>query len=142
MNLADIPLEELHRGQQVLHPDTLRPSQVITVRLELLADAKPLKEQTRIRFHHLSAELLGTIRFVDDTDRRAAARRQRVRADPPRVAGRRRRGRSLRHPPLLARVHDRRRRDPRRAPREAEPRHAPRRSWRRSRTARCRSASS
>ena len=67
MNLSDIPLEELHRGHQVLHPDTLRPSQVITVRLELLADAKPLKEQTRIRFHHLSAELLGSVRFVDAT---------------------------------------------------------------------------
>ncbi len=67
MNLADIALEDLHRGHQVLHPDTLRPSQVITVRIELLPDAKPLKEQTRIRFHHLSAELLGTVRFVDVT---------------------------------------------------------------------------
>jgi selenocysteine-specific elongation factor len=67
MNLADVPLDELHRGQQVLHPNTLRASQIITVRLELLPDAKPLKEQTRIRFHHLSAELLGTIRFVDST---------------------------------------------------------------------------
>jgi selenocysteine-specific elongation factor len=67
MNLADVPLDELHRGQQVLHPNTLRASQIITVKLELLPDAKPLKEQTRIRFHHLSAELLGTIRFVDST---------------------------------------------------------------------------
>ncbi len=67
MNLADIPLEELRRGQQVVHRDTLRASQVITVRLDLLPDAKPLKEQTRIRFHHLSAELLGTLRFVDAT---------------------------------------------------------------------------
>jgi len=72
MNLSDIPLEELRRGQQVLHPDTLRPSQVITVQLELLPDAKPLAEQTRIRFHHLSAELLGTLRFVDDTDGKLA----------------------------------------------------------------------
>ncbi len=67
MNLADIPLDELHRGQQVVAPGTLRPSQVITARLELLADARPLKEQTRIRFHHLASELLGSIRFVDDT---------------------------------------------------------------------------
>jgi selenocysteine-specific elongation factor len=67
MNLADIAMDELRRGQQVLHPNTLRPSQVITARLELLADAKPLKEQTRIRFHHLSAELLGTLRFIDDS---------------------------------------------------------------------------
>ena len=68
MNLADVALEELHRGRQVLHPNTLRESQVITVKLDLLPDAKPLKEQTRIRFHHLSAELLGTIRFVDATE--------------------------------------------------------------------------
>jgi selenocysteine-specific elongation factor len=67
MNLADIPLEEIRRGQQVVHPNTLRPSPVITVQLDLLPDAKPLREQTRIRFHHLSAELLGTIRFVDET---------------------------------------------------------------------------
>lgn len=67
MNLADIALEELRRGQQVLHPETLRPSSVITVKLDLLEDAKPLNDQTRIRFHHLSAELLGSIRFVDET---------------------------------------------------------------------------
>lgn len=68
MNLADIPLEELHRGHQVVHPGTLRPSQVITARLDLLPDAKPLKEQSRIRFHHLASELLGTLRFVDETE--------------------------------------------------------------------------
>jgi selenocysteine-specific elongation factor len=68
MNLADIPLEDVRRGQQVVHPNTLRPSQILTVRIDLLPDAKPLKEQTRVRFHHLSAELLGSIRFVDDTE--------------------------------------------------------------------------
>ncbi len=67
MNLADIALEDLRRGQQLVHVGTLRPSQIITARVDLLHDAKPLEEQTRIRFHHLSAELLGTLRFVDDT---------------------------------------------------------------------------
>ena len=67
MNLPDIPLERLHRGQQVIEPETLRPSQIVTVKLSLLADAKPLKDQTRIRFHHLSSELLGSIRFVGET---------------------------------------------------------------------------
>src|SRR5439155_453107 len=67
INLADIPLDRLHRGQQVVTPHTLRTSQVITARLDLLAEAKPLKEQTRIRFHHLASELLGNIRFIDDT---------------------------------------------------------------------------
>jgi selenocysteine-specific elongation factor len=68
VNLADLSLEELHRGQQAVTPDTLRPSQIITATLELLPDAKPLREQTRIRFHHLTSELLGTIRFVDKTE--------------------------------------------------------------------------
>ncbi len=68
VNLPDIELERLHRGQQVLAPNTLRPSQIITARLDLLADAKSLKDQTRIRFHHLASELLGTIRFVDGTE--------------------------------------------------------------------------
>ena len=67
MNLPDTALDELHRGHQVVRPGTLRPSQIITARLDLLPDARPLKEQTRIRFHHLAAELLGTIRFIDDT---------------------------------------------------------------------------
>ncbi len=67
VNLPDIQLEQLHRGQQVLAPNTLRPSQIITARLDLLADAKPLKDQTRIRFHHLADELLGSVRFVDET---------------------------------------------------------------------------
>ena len=69
MNLADIALEDLRRGQQLLHVGTLRPSQIITARVDLLDDAKPLEEETRIRFHHLSAELLGKIRFVDDTEK-------------------------------------------------------------------------
>lgn len=67
LNLSDVTVEDLERGRQVLHPGTLRPSQVITARLELLEDARPLREQTRIRFHHLSAEVLGSIRFVDET---------------------------------------------------------------------------
>jgi selenocysteine-specific elongation factor len=67
VNLPDLELDTLHRGQQLVTPGTLRPSQVITTRLGLLADSKPLKEQTRIRFHHLSAELLGSIRFIDET---------------------------------------------------------------------------
>ncbi|MBV9494008.1 MAG: selenocysteine-specific translation elongation factor [Acidobacteria bacterium] len=67
VNLPDLALEDLHRGQQLVEPSTLRASQVITAKLELLPDAKPLEEQTRIRFHHLSSELLGTIRFVDET---------------------------------------------------------------------------
>jgi len=55
----------VHRGQQLVPPNTLRASSVITARLDLLPDSKPLKSQTRIRFHHLASELLGSVRFVD-----------------------------------------------------------------------------
>jgi selenocysteine-specific elongation factor len=68
INLPDLSHEEIDRGQQIVRPNTLRPSSVITARIELLDDTKPLKEQTRIRFHHLASELLGKIRFVDDTE--------------------------------------------------------------------------
>ena len=68
VNLADVPLERLHRGHQVLEPGTLAASQIVTVRLDLLPDAKPLREQTRVRFHHLASELLGNFRFIDATE--------------------------------------------------------------------------
>ena len=68
INLPDLSHEEIDRGEQIVRPNTLRPSSVITAQIELLADAKPLKEQTRIRFHHLASELLGKIRFVDETE--------------------------------------------------------------------------
>ncbi|HUF16808.1 MAG TPA: selenocysteine-specific translation elongation factor, partial [Thermoanaerobaculia bacterium] len=67
VNLPDVTLEQLHRGQQIVVPGTLRPSQILTVRLELLPDAPPLKDQSRIRFHHYSAELLGSVRIVDSS---------------------------------------------------------------------------
>jgi selenocysteine-specific elongation factor len=67
VNLSDISHDLIERGQQIVMPGTLRTSSVITAQLELLDDAKPLKDQTRIRFHHLASELLGTIRFVDHT---------------------------------------------------------------------------
>jgi len=67
LNLADIPLEQLHRGLQVVTPGTLRPSQILTVELSLLPEATALASQTRVRFHHFSAELLGTVRIIGST---------------------------------------------------------------------------
>jgi selenocysteine-specific elongation factor len=88
VNLPDIALDRLRRGEQLVTPSTLRASQVITVRLDLLPSAKPLKDQTRIRFHHLAAELLGTVRFVDDTTvlKPGAAAYAQVRLESPVVA--------------------------------------------------------
>ena len=88
VNLPDISHDQIERGQQIVMPDTLRASSVITAQLELLDDAKPLKDQTRIRFHHLASELLGTIRFVDQTQELKPGQRAyvQVRLESPVVA--------------------------------------------------------
>jgi selenocysteine-specific elongation factor len=64
INLADLALDQLERGEQVVEPRTLTPSQIITARLNLLPDSRPLKDQARVRFHHLAAELLGSVRLI------------------------------------------------------------------------------
>jgi len=64
INLADLALDQLERGEQVVEPRTLTPSQIITARLDLLPDSRPLKDQARVRFHHLAAELLGSVRLI------------------------------------------------------------------------------
>lgn len=65
INLADLPLGQIRRGNQVVRPGSLLPSQIVTAALELLPDAKPLEDQSRVRFHLYSAELLGSMRIVD-----------------------------------------------------------------------------
>jgi len=64
MNLADVSVDAVSRGEQVVEPGRLRPSQILTVELQLLADSRPLRDQARIRFHHFSAELLGSVRLL------------------------------------------------------------------------------
>lgn len=67
INLADIPVGALRRGQQVAEPGSLEPTQILTAELRLLDEAAPLKDQSRVRLHHFSAELLASIRFLDGT---------------------------------------------------------------------------
>jgi len=64
LNLADVAVDAVARGEQVVEPGRLRPSQILTVELQLIPDAKPLRDQARVRFHHFSAELLGSVRLL------------------------------------------------------------------------------
>jgi selenocysteine-specific elongation factor len=64
INLSDLPLQSIHRGQQVVEPGSFATSQLVTAVLELLPDVPPLKDQARIRFHHFSSELLGKVRIL------------------------------------------------------------------------------
>jgi selenocysteine-specific elongation factor len=72
VNLADVPVDAIARGEQLVRPGTLRTSQIVTVELELLPDARPLADQTRVRFHHFSSELLGSIRILASTAKEIA----------------------------------------------------------------------
>jgi selenocysteine-specific elongation factor len=64
INLADVAVEAIARGEQLVRSGTLHASRLVTVELELLPDARPLADQTRIRFHHFASELLGGIRIL------------------------------------------------------------------------------
>jgi selenocysteine-specific elongation factor len=58
-NLGGIELEDLHRGDTLLTPDTLEPSRMIDARLQVVTGARALRHGARVRFHQGTSELLG-----------------------------------------------------------------------------------
>ncbi len=69
INLADVPVDALARGQQLAAPAALRPSTLLTADLELLAGAPPLRNETRVRLHLHAAEVMAKVRIVAGADR-------------------------------------------------------------------------
>ncbi len=61
VNLSGVDLDEVHRGQTLATPGTLRPTRAIDARLQLLPSARALKHGARIRFHQGTAEVLGRV---------------------------------------------------------------------------------
>ncbi len=58
LNLSGVAVEELHRGDVVARPGTLRPSTLIDVRFRLLPDApRPLAHNQRVDFFSGAAEV-------------------------------------------------------------------------------------
>jgi selenocysteine-specific elongation factor len=88
INLADVALADLHRGQQLVRAGSLRPGSIVTAELELLADAPLLRDQTRVRFHLYSAELLGNVRLLRGGSELAPGQRAwvQIRLESPVVA--------------------------------------------------------
>jgi len=64
LNLADLQVSDLRRGQQLVPPDTLAPTQILTAEIEMLPDAPVVKDGARVRVHLHSAELLATVRIL------------------------------------------------------------------------------
>jgi selenocysteine-specific elongation factor len=64
VNLAGLEVAELERGDVVGEPGTLLPSSILDVQVTLLTGARPLKDQSRVRVHAATAEVLARLRLV------------------------------------------------------------------------------
>jgi selenocysteine-specific elongation factor len=62
VNLAGLEVDEVERGDVVARPGTLRPTRLLDAELVLLAGEKPLRDNTRVRVHVASAEVLARVR--------------------------------------------------------------------------------
>jgi selenocysteine-specific elongation factor len=66
VNLARLSREGVARGDTLCAPGSMKASGMLDVRLELLRTApRPLKQRTRIRLHHGTAELLGRVYLLE-----------------------------------------------------------------------------
>jgi selenocysteine-specific elongation factor len=66
VNLMRLSGEGVERGDTLCAPGSMTPSGLVDVRLSLLPRAPgPLKQRTRIRLHHGTAERLGRVYFMD-----------------------------------------------------------------------------
>ena len=64
VNLVGVHHTEIARGQELSTPGYLRPSRVMTARIHLLPDARPLKNRSLVRLHVGTAEILATVRLL------------------------------------------------------------------------------
>ena len=65
VNLAGVELEELHRGMTLAAPDRFLPTKRLDVRLELLPSAPPLKNRSRVHFHHATTETIAEVALIE-----------------------------------------------------------------------------
>ena len=65
VNLAGIELEELHRGMALAAPGKFLPTKRLDARLELLPSAPPLKNRSRVHFHHGTTETIAEVALLE-----------------------------------------------------------------------------
>jgi selenocysteine-specific elongation factor len=64
VNLASLETSDLHRGDVLARPGTLRATSIADVEVTLLPGANPLPDQSRVRVHVASAEVLARVRLL------------------------------------------------------------------------------
>jgi selenocysteine-specific elongation factor len=65
LNLAGVEVEELARGMMLTEPDLFQPASSVTVRLNLLASAKPLRDRARVHLHAFTAETIAEVSLLE-----------------------------------------------------------------------------
>jgi selenocysteine-specific elongation factor len=67
VNIAGVDVDQLERGMVIAEPKTLRPTQIIDVRIEVLPHAsRGVKTRARVRLHIGASEVLGRIRVIEE----------------------------------------------------------------------------
>jgi selenocysteine-specific elongation factor len=64
VNLAGVDVGELSRGDVLARPDAFTPTSILDVQVSLLPGTRPLADQTRVRVHIASAEVLARVRLL------------------------------------------------------------------------------
>lgn len=65
LNLAGIETAELARGMMLTDAGLFQPTERITVSLNLLPSAKPLRDGARVHFHAFTAETVASIKLLE-----------------------------------------------------------------------------
>lgn len=66
VNLVGVSFDELERGEVVISPGHFKSSILLHAKLHYLLDVtKPLKNRTRVRFHHGTQEVLGRVVLLE-----------------------------------------------------------------------------
>ncbi len=89
VNLAGIEVSQIVRGDVLALPGTFVPTSMLDVTLSLLPGERPLEDQTRVRVHLKSAEVLARARILGaQRIEPGATRFAQLRLESPAVAGR------------------------------------------------------
>ena len=62
VNLGGVDVSDVARGHTLADRDAFEPTRRLDARLDLLPEARPLRQGARVRFHCGTAELLGRSR--------------------------------------------------------------------------------
>jgi len=65
LNLSGVDRDQLERGDMLISPGTIEPTYMADVILTNLADAPPLKNRTKVRFHAGTSEIMAHVVLLD-----------------------------------------------------------------------------